>query len=485
MISDDEILNFIRAKQNEIFELSKSNLTINDKKLNHRSEYYKVKKHIDQFLIKDYYNRFITMPGLRGVGKTTILFQLYEYLILNGIDNSNILYLDVHELTNFFDLSIYDVINIYLQNIHETNLANLDKKIFIFIDEAHFDEKWADTGKLIYDKSKNVFMIFTGSSALDLEINADVIRRIKKEQIYPCNFQEYLHLKYNIKYDVEFSNYLQNLILRGDKESFDMVCNKEKNINKTLIESEALSNDINIELKKFLKSYGFAYAFNMGEVEIHKNTVDIINRVVEKDIPSLKVFNTSTNVLISRVITYLAMQKPGGTSNRKLAQYLDCSQKTINEILNVLEKTQLIFSLKPYGTGDKFIRKPWEYFFISPSIKASINYELGRYDLNSDKCFATLAETLLVSSLFKMKNERFNHIGLFYDSENKGVDVLIKDIDRIIPIEMGIGKKTKSQLKIAINNYGSDYGILVSNRTSQVKYIDDIIYIPLNIFSYL
>lgn len=51
------------------------------------------------------------------------------------------------------------------------------------------------------------------------------------------------------------------------------------------------------------------------------------------------------------------MQKPGGTSNVKLAQMLGVSPNTINNILNVLEKTQLLFPITAYGTGSKIIKK--------------------------------------------------------------------------------------------------------------------------------
>lgn len=55
-------------------------------------------------------------------------------------------------------------------------------------------------------------------------------------------------------------------------------------------------------------------------------------------------------------------------------------------------------------------------------------------------------------------------------------------MDRIIPVEVGIGKKTKSQLTKAMGEYDSDYRILVSNKTSEIKYENDIIYISLMTF---
>lgn len=262
----------------------------------------------------------------------------------------------------------------------------------------------------------------------------------------------------------------------------DLAITNERKIQESMIN---LDNDPDIEFKKFLTQHSFPFSLKIQDFQIHEKTINNINRIIEKDIPSLKTFNTSTNDTISRIVTYIAMQKPGGTSNVKLAQMLGVSPNTINNILNVLEKTQLLFPITAYGTGSKIIKKPWEYFFLAPSIKASINFEIGRYNLNNKKCLATLAETLVASLLYKLKLLRHNFIGLFYDPKKSGVDFLVRNIDKIIPIEVGVGKKTKSQLTKAINNYNSDYGILISNRTFSIKKENNIIYIPLRTFSYI
>ncbi|MBX7077435.1 MAG: AAA family ATPase [Methanobacteriaceae archaeon] len=482
MENETELIDYILTKQNKIKKIVNNNLYFNNEKLDYRIEYYRIKNHIDQFLNKEYYNRFIVMPGLRGVGKTTIMLQIYDYLIQNGVENKNILYFDVRELKGFYDFDIYTTINSFLINIHQTDIVSLNKKIFLLIDEAHFDKKWASAGKVIYDQSKNIFMIFTGSSALDLEINADVERRIKREEIYPLNFPEFLQLKYKIPYPENMSAHLKNIILNGNEESIILAKKEELKLQN---DYALLKEDSGIEFENYLFSKGFPFTLNLKEFEIHDRIVKIVNNVIENDISSLKSFNSNTYPIISRIITYLAMQKPGGTSNIKLAQSLGVSPKTVNDILNILEKTQLIFSVKPFGTGGKVVKKPWEFFFLSPCIKASINYELGRYSLNHKKCLATLSETLVISLLFKLKDTSNSPLGLFYDSEKGGVDFLIKYYDTIIPLEVGVGNKTKSQLTKAINRYNSNYGILVSNRTPLIKKESNIIYIPLKTFSYL
>lgn len=475
-ISNENLLNYINAKEKEIKILSKKHLNnINI----HRLKYFTIKNHIDNFINEnnEYYNRFIVMPGLRGVGKTTILYQVYNYLINNNIDYKNIIYLDIFDLKSTYDTSIKEIFEIYLKEKHETTIANLNNKIFLLVDEAQLDKNWAKIGKLIFDKTFNVFMIFTGSSALELEMNTDATRRITKEQIFPCNFQEYLNLKHNINLS---KNNFKELLFKYNINTINEIINCEKIIDKDLFN---LDNDLEIELKKFLHSQGFPFALNIKEEYIHQTTNEIIKKIVHNDLIQFKKFNKVNDNEILRIITYLATKKPGTASNIKLSQITNLNVKTINNILTTLKQTQLIFSIPAYGTSGKILKKPLQHLFLTPSIKTALNYKIGRYNLNHIKCYATLAENLVASILYKLTEETMFSTGLFYDSNKKGVDFIFKTTDRTIPIEVGVGKKTKSQLTKAITNYNADFGILVSNRTERIKKEKNIIYFPLSKFA--
>jgi len=353
----------------------------------------------------------------------------------------------------------------------------LDKKIFLLVDEAQFDEKWANYAKLLFDKNSKIFMIFTGSSALNLNLNTDATRRITTLRLYPCNFREYLYLKY----DIEVNSYdLRNLILNTNKEIVEKAKKYEKDIYKELYN---LPNDNRIELKKYLHTRSFPFASDLDEIEVHKLTYDVIKRIIKDDLVEFKSYNKVDDKLISRILTYIATKKAGKTSNNNIAQYVGISANTVDNILNILEKTELIFKIYAYGSAGTIIRKPREHFFITPSIKSTLNYRIGRYDLNNKKCYSLLVENLIASTLNIMVNEASISLGLFYDSNKKGVDFLLKCVDDVIPIEVGIGKKTKSQVTIAMNKYDAKYGILISNRIDRIKYENNILYIPLLTFA--
>jgi len=479
MTFENDLSNYITLKQKELPDLIKK-----IQNFNYREDYYQIKKYLDDFLNEEESHRVIVMPGIRGVGKTTILLQLYDYLLNDEkIDNENILYISMDQIVGYFDTNLLKFIDTYLETVHNTTQVNLNKKLFIFVDECHFDKQWGLSGKIIYDNTKNIFLIFTGSSAIEMEINADIVRRISKQTIYPNNFKDYLELKHNINTDYNFSKSLEQMIYFGEDRYVKKAMELEQKVYNQL---SPLNNYPHIEFNNFLKTYGLASSLKFEKGEAYREIMGIINKVIESDIPSVKSFKTSTKNNIKRVILYLALQKPGSTSIGKIASYLSISPKLVHDILYALEKTQLIFNVKPFGGAGLVAKKPWNYYFLSPSLKSAINYDIGRFNLDNRKCLGSLAENYVASSLLKMKQKTFSLMGLFYPTEKGGCDFLLRTkLDDIVPVEVGIGKKTKSQVVKAINKYNSNHGILISNRHHRIKHIDNIIYVPLTSFGFL
>lgn len=457
------------------------NLKINAGKFNamhKRLKYYSIIDRIDKFMEEESYSkRFIVMPGLRGVGKSTILYQLYSYLIENSIESENILYLDVDELLSNYNTSIKEVFDIYLEYFHNTIPVSLDKKIFLLIDEAQYDKNWARFAKILFDKSSNIFMIYTGSSALELESNTDATRRMKIERIYPMNFREYLLLVHGIKI---IEKDINKIILNYNGENIQKIQDFEKVLHKELAH---LNNDPQIELKKYIQHYAFPFALLEDIEDIHDDINEVIRKIVNDDLLLFKSYKKVSSHTITQIITYLATKKSGKTKPSTIAQSTEISSNTVKEILNTLELTQLIFSINAYGSGGKILKNSNEHFFLTPTIKSSINYKLGRYDINEEKCFSLLIENMVASKLLYLIGNTSDSIGLFYDANKKGVDFIVKYFKEVIPIEVGIGKKTKSQLTRAINKYNAKYGILISNRTNRIKFEDNIMYIPLITFA--
>ena len=187
----------------------------NMKPLPTRYIFSKFKKSIEKLLTNQLMEteKIILMPGIRGIGKTTLLAQAFaiekyvkpkkDRLLLENIGKlDKRLYLDVSQLYAEH-ISLNDFFNLY-EEIEDFHFEKPNKKILILLDEVHFDDNWSLFLKNIFDRSKgnnDILIIATGSSALQINMVSDLKRRIEVWDIYPMKFSENLILKYN-KYPI-------------------------------------------------------------------------------------------------------------------------------------------------------------------------------------------------------------------------------------------------------------------------------------------
>lgn len=137
---------------------------------------------MDNFIEKPNQNKFFVVSGLRGVGKSTIMYQLYDYLLnTKKISSKRILLLDLEYLKYGENLNILEYINVFIKDINEDYYLS-NNPLFVFVDESQYDQKWDWAGKVVYDEHVNVFIIFTGSNALNLSYSADAARRLKRKK---------------------------------------------------------------------------------------------------------------------------------------------------------------------------------------------------------------------------------------------------------------------------------------------------------------
>ena len=273
-------------------KIVENNLNYNDKKFNKKKEYYQLKEHIDTFLEKESDDRFFIMPGLRGVGKTTIIYQLFSYLLNEKqIPKNRILYLNLENLKDVPNFNIKEYIDVFLKDVNEA-YPTVKNQVFIFVDESQYSKNWASLGKIIFDEDKNVFMIFTGSDALNLEYNNDSARRSLKKEIYPLNFAEYLYLKYDINYPDMLSETFRDMIFTGKVKESQKIENRMYNQNLINLNQNYLK-----EWEYYIQYGCFPFTLNRTEESIVQLTLDMKDRIIEKDLDIITSFTRAKQFL--------------------------------------------------------------------------------------------------------------------------------------------------------------------------------------------
>ena len=146
-----------------------------------RSIYLKLSKYIKEFSILKSSARWIMLTGLRGAGKTTILSQIFfSHKNLDGYK----LFLSLDQIVQILGSSLDEVLKTY-EELIGMPFEQLDKPLYLFLDEIQYDHKWGAVLKSIYDRSNKIFVLATGSAALLLNTNPDMARRAIFEKMFP------------------------------------------------------------------------------------------------------------------------------------------------------------------------------------------------------------------------------------------------------------------------------------------------------------
>ena len=122
---------------------------------------------------------------------------------------------------------------------------------------------------------------------------------------------------------------------------------------------------------------------------------------------------------------------------------------------------------------------------MCPSILTSLQVANGKTG-EEPECISLLKETAVADTIFRITKTHGSPLNLLYDPLKDGnVDFLIQNpiSGKVVPIEVGSKNKERTQIKKAIENYKTDFGILISDRNSfELK--ENILHIPLWFFLY-
>jgi len=192
MSNREKIVNYLREQMVQGENRAKAYVfDENNRQRPQRSIFLKLQKYISDFIGIKTSARWIMLTGLRGSGKTTVLSQIFYQ---NRSVDCYKLYLSLDQITQIIGSSLNEVLETY-ENLLGFSFEQLDKPLYLFLDEIQYDERWGAVLKSLYDRSNKIFILATGSAALLLNTNSDIARRAIFEKLFPLSFTEYLKIK--------------------------------------------------------------------------------------------------------------------------------------------------------------------------------------------------------------------------------------------------------------------------------------------------
>lgn len=463
----------VKYIQNQIAQSNARTLSYildeNGEKKPKRDLYPKINKHIKNFLKGQQEPRWVTIPGIRGVGKTTLLAQLFD---AQKIPQKNKLFLSIDQTIQYLGIPLDKVLEAY-EDILGVVFEKLDEPVILFLDEIQYEKNWGIILKTIYDRSKKVFIVSTGSSAISLQTNTDIVRRTILKKLYPMSFTEYLKIK-------EGKSEVKGLSEKIKKSLFESKSAKEvfSSLEKLKPEiSDFWTGVDRQEMDKYIK-YG-TLPFTIGlkdEALIYEQIKKLLEKVVNSDIAKMKNFTPNTISKIPSLLYLIANSDE--LSLRNVSKTLSISITTLDEILEALVQAEVIYKIPAYGTAYKQARKPAKYMFATPAFRAMyFNFSSKIDQGDKGKLLEDLASLYLVSFL----DEKVN-TSLVYDSSKVGADFIVQFGSQKIVLEVGYGEKDFKQVSKTLSRVNAKYGLNISKNPLSLSKEENSVNVPLEIF---
>jgi predicted AAA+ superfamily ATPase len=443
-----------------------------------RLAYVLLQKYSNDFLKRGIEPRFVSLAGLRGVGKTTLLWQTANYIYTNH--HKDIYFFNVNTLKNL-GIDLHIALEEFQRHIIKKRFNELSEPITLLFDEVHDDENWSKTLKILYDEARTAFILCTGSSALMLNSTADLARRMHIQKVYPFSFSELLYAKKEIQsiFKIITPNSTLSSKLKEALFFSEGGINVMEKLNEIKNEISVIFAQSEIEISELQNQYidflNFPNLLFFEDIIVITNSIlNLLKRVIHEDIPKLKP-NFTDYTKIEKLILRLAGSDE--INPEKLAGIIGVKLNDINELIDILAKADLLNVLFPYGGLDTKIAKNKKAFFMSPSLRRALLSTL--YGQNIPEQFRSkLVEDIIVMYLKRVLTDGL----ISYSSGNNEVnpDFVIETRNKPILLEIGTGKTATRQLRQSNIHYR--YGILVSNGISEPILKGDSIQIPLTWF---
>lgn len=263
--------------------------------------------------------------GMRRVGKSTLLFQIQEYLKSTGVKDEQVISLNF-ELLEFEGLKNYNALNDYLNS----KMTSHDK-YYIFLDEVQEVEGFEKVVNSINAQGKaELFVTGSNSSLLSGELATYLTGRYYTIEVFPLSFSE--------------------------------IVAHQKTQNRPV-------TDIHSSFIDYLKMGGLPGRFMFTEERTAKNYIydlyqsillkDIVQRYRIRDVDLLQRFMLYLSNNVAQIFSADTVTKYLRSENRKL------SRETIYNYIEAAQNAYLIYGVPQYDIRGKALMKTSEKYFIA------------------------------------------------------------------------------------------------------------------------
>lgn len=359
--------------------------------------------------------RALLLSGARQVGKTTLFLQLVRELLGQGVPAGNILYATFdHPLLKLVGLD--EVVSLWREFVPAQEGPQ-----YLFLDEIQARKDWQVWLKHQVDFEKGRRIAVTGSATpLAREQVESGVGRWQTLKLATLSFYEFLQVRKAGLPDVPALSSLQHLG-RWTPAQFQRAAQA--------------AQGLTLHFHEYLLRGGFPQSALVASVEEAQKLLreDIVDKVLKRDMTAM--FGVRRVVELEQVFLYLCLHDGGLLNLPDLCKNLEMKRPTVENFIDLLEASHLIYQLKPLGYGKEVLRGRRKVYLADPALAPGVLLR-GRSMLEDDALVGRAVETAFFRHLYG----RYYHeaVGFAYWRGRKGheVDMLAEIRGQPVPFEV-------------------------------------------------
>ena len=289
----------------------------------------------------DWRDRLICIKGPRGTGKTTLMRQRLRDGF--GSDSRLALYASLDDLW-FARHRVRDLVE-YLYEHGYT---------YLFLDEVHhLGKDWSLVIKNIVDQFRNINIVYSGSSLLQIETaSGDLSRRQATYVLGGMSFREYLEL--------------EGVLTHRPLSLEEIVSNHVET-------AEAIDSEMKIlpYFEEYRKT-GFYPFYKEAYGKFRERLTDTVNKVLEVDYPAIDEVSQSTIRKTRKMLMVLAESCPQTPNMSKLYAELETGRDQGLKMLKALQRAGLLALLDAKGLKLNDLSKPEKIYVDNTNLMRAI-----------------------------------------------------------------------------------------------------------------
>lgn len=276
------------------------------------------------------------ITGVRRSGKSMMLKQVQNHLIVKGVQKEQIININFEEMRNE-SLLEYRALNNYL----EESIENLSSKAYIFLDEiqevASF-ERVINSLRASYGNMVDIYITGSNAKLLSGELATFLSGRYVQFEIYPFTLSEYIKGKRSINIGLTNQEYFNNYLIEGGMP--------------------------------FPIFQEFTYTDTQSYLS------DVYNSIILKDIVERE--NIREPEILRRLLNYVLGNIGRTFSARSIVKYFKSEgiNSSINTIINYLTFAQSAYAIIPLRRydiqGKKLLQSQEKYYVVDHGLRQAI-----------------------------------------------------------------------------------------------------------------